>query len=97
MHKIDRKKYVSFDEVHAQDMKDPEYRKAYEALQPRYALISELIRLRNEKKMTQSELAKRLGMHQSAIARFETGVLNPSFDFVSRLTNALGMKLKIVR
>jgi ribosome-binding protein aMBF1 (putative translation factor) len=97
MHKIDRKKYVSFDEVHVQDMKDPEYRREYDALRPRYALISELVRLRNEKRITQKELAQRLGMHQSAIARFEAGVLNPSFDFVSRLTLALGMKLRIVK
>jgi ribosome-binding protein aMBF1 (putative translation factor) len=97
MHKIDRKKYVSFDEVHVQDMKDPEYKKGYEALRPRYALIGELVRLRNEKGLTQKELAQRLGMQQSAIARFEAGVLNPSFDFVSRLTTALGMRLRIVK
>jgi len=97
MVKIHGKKYVSLKEVHERDMRDPKYRKAYETLQPRLAIIRELIRLRVEKNMTQLEIAKKIGSHQSAIARFESGSYNPSFKFVQEFAVALGMRVQITK
>lgn len=95
---IKGKKYTNYLDIHNERYaNDPEYRKGYDALEVEYALYGELIRMRIEKKMTQKQLAKKLGTHQSSIARFEAGTYNPSFDFVKRLVSALGMRLKIVR
>jgi DNA-binding XRE family transcriptional regulator len=90
------KKFTTARELHERDMKDPEYRKAYEALEPSFALYEELIRARIEKKVTQKELAEKMGAHQSAIARFESGKTNPTLAFAARLAQALGVRIRIM-
>ncbi|MEK7114114.1 MAG: helix-turn-helix transcriptional regulator, partial [Patescibacteria group bacterium] len=50
---------------------------------------------RNKKGMTQAEIARRAGTTQSSIARFESGRTNPTLEFASRLSRALGAKLEI--
>ena len=43
------------------------------ALAPEYELISRIIKVRTEKKMTQKQLAEKIGTRQSNIARLECG------------------------
>ena len=50
-------------------------------------------RLRQEKGMTQTELAARLGTSQSAINRIEKGRQNLSLETLSRLSEALNKQL----
>ena len=76
-------------------LKNPEVRREYEKLRPRYELISQLISARMRKGFTQAQLAKRMGTKQSAIARVEGGDSNPSIAFLEKLTQALGSKLII--
>ena len=45
--------------------------------------------------MTQADVAKKMGTTKSSISRFESGNYNPSFDFLIRLSDALGKKLKV--
>jgi predicted transcriptional regulator len=72
-----------------------EVAKEYEKLQPRYEFISQLISKRQERGFTQSELAKKIGTKQSAIARLEAGNVNPSLIFLGKLAAALDMKLRV--
>ena len=58
-------------------------------------VISALTRKRIEKKLSQAEVAKRAKMHQSAIARFETGSESPTCETASRILAAVGAKIKI--
>lgn len=95
MIKINKKKFVSWREVDKQKMKSPEYRKLCMTLKPKFDLIRALVDARNEDKITQKELAKRLKTHQSAIARFESGTYSPSLTFTSKVATALGRKLKV--
>lgn len=81
--------------VRAELLKDPEVRKEYERLRPKYELISQLISARARKGLTQAQLAKKMGTKQSAIARVEGGNTNPSVDFLEKLSRALGSKLII--
>ena len=76
-------------------LSDPEVAREYEKLRPRYELISQLIGARLKKGLTQSQLAKKMGTKQSAIARVEGGNSNPSVAFLEKLTQALGSKLVI--
>lgn len=76
-------------------LKDPEVKKEYDKLTPRYAVVSGLIRARLEKGLTQKELATKIGTRQSAIARLETGNTNPSVDFLEKVATAMGYKLQI--
>jgi len=76
-------------------LQDPEVRKEYERLKPRYMLISQLIGARIKSGLTQEQLAKKVGTKQSAIARAESGSVNLSIGFLEKLTQALGSKLII--
>lgn len=78
-------------------MKDPEFRREYDALGPEFALIEALIEARTKKGMTQEEIAKKIGTKQSAISRFESGRMKTKIDFLYKLAEALGMKIQIVK
>ena len=87
--------YVLFEDMKREALRDSKFREAYDALAPKYALIRAMLDARNKKGMTQAEIARRAGTTQSAIARFETGRTNPTLDFATRLSSALGAKLEI--
>ncbi len=76
-------------------LKDPGFRKEYEALEPEYRLAAALIRLRLAKGLTQEDLAKRLNTKQESIARLESGGSLPSLSTVKRVADALDAELEI--
>ena len=55
-------------------------------------LAAQIRKLRLERGMTQVELAKRSGLSQTAISRFENGSLMPGQQGIERLAAALGVK-----
>jgi len=76
-------------------MKDPEFRKEYESLEPEYKLAAGLIRLRLAKGLTQAQLAALLNTKQESIARLESGSSLPSLSTVKRVAVALDAELEI--
>lgn len=76
-------------------MKDPEFRRHYDALGPEFIVIQMMIQKRREGRLSQAQLAKKIGTKQSAISRFEAGNGNPTVLFLYKMADALGMKLKI--
>jgi len=70
-------------------------RKAYIKLQPELQIIRKIALSRSKKGMTQRELAKKIGITQSVLARFETGKTNPTLSFLQKITSGLGLKLLI--
>ncbi|OGG11533.1 transcriptional regulator [Candidatus Gottesmanbacteria bacterium RBG_13_45_10] len=72
---------------------DREIKRAYDALAPEYAVIQAVIEKRLEKKMTQKELAQKVGTRQSAISRLESGGANPSVRFLQKIASAFGAQL----
>ncbi|MFA6552513.1 MAG: helix-turn-helix transcriptional regulator [Candidatus Paceibacterota bacterium] len=89
------KNYKNWDSLKEKFLKDKEIKTAYEALKPEYALIRAVIKRRLEQKMSQKELAKRLGTKQSAISRLESGKGNPTVSFLRDLAGVLGGSLEI--
>lgn len=59
------------------------------------ALMSTIIRRRQELGWSQRELAKRCGMPQSSIARMETGINFPRVDTLARVLRELGLILTV--
>lgn len=60
------------------------------------AITSELIKARNEHRITQQELEVLSGVRQPMIARIEKGRSLPTIDTLLRLLNPLGKTLAIV-
>ena len=60
-----------------------------------FDLISEIIKVRVENKITQKELSKLTGISQPNITRFEKNLHSASLSTTLKILNALGYKLKI--
>ena len=76
-------------------LKDPDFRKEYARVDEEFALIEALIRARTTARLTQEELARRLGTTQSAIARLEGGRVSPSVATLRRYAEATGTRLTV--
>ena len=76
-------------------LKDEEFRKEYETIQPEIDIIKALVDARNSLNLTQKELAERTGINQADISKIETGTRNPSLNLLKRLADGMGMTLKI--
>ncbi len=87
---------INHRDIHAADMaNDPAYREAYEALGPEFALVTALVAARSRAKLTQAELASRMGTTESAISRLESGRAKPSTRTLERYADATGHRLSI--
>ena len=84
-----------FDDFLEEQLKDPEFREEYRALQPEHAVIQAIIDARNEAGLTQKELAKRTGIAQGDISKLERGMANPSVKTLQRLAEGMDRVLKI--
>ena len=86
---------TKFNDFLAEQLKNPEFRREYEALQPEHAVIQAMIDARKETGLTQQELAKRTGIAQADISKLERGNANPSLKTLKRLAAGLGCTLKV--
>lgn len=93
---IGKRTFRNAADVHDKWMKDPEYRAEYEALEDEFRLIELMVALRQEKKLTQAQLAQKTGMKQAAVARLESGKASPSFKTLNRIAKALDKKIEFV-
>ena len=84
---------ISFEEMKNDLLKDNEFKNEYEKLKPRYEAIEQIIRARKEQNITQAELAKMVGTQKSNISRLESGNYNPTLDFLTKISEALGKNL----
>ena len=82
-------------DMHKKWMKEPKYRKAYEALEEEFVLASAVIEVRNRAGLTQEELARKMGTTQPVVARLERGRTRPSMRTLERLAEATGSHLLI--
>lgn len=82
-------------DLHKKWMRDPAYRKEYDALEEEFALMLEIAKARNRSGLSQAELARRMKTTQSTIARLESGRGLPSTRTLGRFAKATGHRLKI--
>jgi transcriptional regulator with XRE-family HTH domain len=82
-------------DLHKKWMKDPKYKRAYEALEEEFVLASAVIDARNRAGLTQQELARKMRTTQPVIARLESGRVRPSMRTLERLAAATGLRLLI--
>ena len=73
---------------------NPEYKAAYDALEPEFAIADALVKARTEAGMTQKDVAGRLGVSQPAVARMESGK-NVSIRAIARYARAIGRPITL--
>ena len=86
---------MTLKEYKTERMKNPEFAKAYEEIQPEMNVIRAIIDARISQNITQKELADRTGIAQTEISRLENGTRNPSIKLLQRLAEGMGMVLNI--
>jgi ribosome-binding protein aMBF1 (putative translation factor) len=86
---------IKINDLHKKWMKDPEYRKEYDALEEEFALAAAVAKARIRAGLSQVQLAKRMKTTQSTVARLESGRGKPSTRTLTRFAKATGHRLKI--
>ena len=86
---------TNFKDYLREQMKDPEFKKEYDALEVEYAIKQVMLDARKASGLTQKELADRTGIAQGDISKLENGTANPSLKTLKRLAAGMGMKIKI--
>ncbi len=84
-----------FNEFLSKQLKDENFKKEYDRLEPEFAIIQAMIDARRETGLTQKELSERTGIAQGDISKLENGNANPSLRTLQRLAEGMGMQLKV--
>lgn len=85
----------SAEQIAAEELRDPQVRREYERTAFANAVAIRIIRYRAEHGLSQTALARRVGMRQPAIARLEAGEHEPSLATLARLAQGLGIDFSI--
>lgn len=75
---------------------DVELKELWESSRMEYAVLGNLIKLRKEKGLSQSELAKMSGNKQQLISRIENNENSPTLKTICSILNALEYEIKLV-
>jgi predicted transcriptional regulator len=76
-------------------LEDEAFKKEWDSLELRYAVVEQLIKLRNAYDLSQTELAKKIGTTQAVISRIENGTVNVGIDFLAKVAKAFDKKIEI--
>lgn len=80
---------------HFELLSDPDYQQAYDGLQSEFLIAKALIEARTRAKLTQEQVADRMGTTQSVVARMESGRPLPSLKSVVRYASAVNSKIEL--
>lgn len=86
---------VPVEEAFAEWREDPDYVRAYDALEEEFTLAEAFIRARAQASLTQEQVAERMGTTQAVVARLESGRTKPSTRTLERFAEATGTRLRI--
>ena len=75
--------------------REPEFASAFEEEFDQLRLAREIRHARERKKISQTELAQRVGTKQPHIARLELGKALPRLDVLHKIAAALGLRLEV--
>lgn len=79
-----------------EQMKDPEFKKAWHDLDPEFGLLESMIKARERAGITQAELAERIGTKQPALSRLERGGFKKAtIETLKKIADALDAQLVI--
>ncbi|MBU4369896.1 helix-turn-helix domain-containing protein [Patescibacteria group bacterium] len=88
-------KAISFEDYLAKQLKNPKFKKYYDEYGKQLEIAYQILQLRKQKKMSQTELARKIGTKQSNIARMEIGQQNFTIDTLQKIAKAFNRELKV--
>lgn len=83
------------EQIAAEELRDPDVRREHERTALAHAVAMRLIRYRTEHGLSQTALARQLGLQQPAVARLEAGDHEPSLATLARLARGLGIDFSV--
>ena len=86
---------TKFNDYLDEQMKDPVFRKEWDALEPEFSIMQAMIDARKASGLTQKQLSERTGIAQADISKLESGNANPSLKTLQRLAAGMGMKVRV--
>ena len=86
---------MNYTELKKQLLSDPEVKAEYDALEPEYQFIRDMLACREELSLSQQGLADLTGIDRADISRIENGNANPSLKTMKRIASGLGKRLEI--
>ncbi|HCC60084.1 MAG: hypothetical protein A2402_01235 [Candidatus Staskawiczbacteria bacterium RIFOXYC1_FULL_37_43] len=89
------KKATDFQEILKKELRNPEFKKYYDEYGRQLEIAYQILKLRKKKKLSQAQLAKKIGTKQSNIARIESGQQNFSIDTLEKIAEALNCQLEV--
>ena len=93
--KVDGVELIDFGAIIKEEMKDPEFKKMVEMETKKLDTAIAINELRRRKKISQAQLAAKVGMKQSAIGRIESGEQNLTLETLFKIAHALGKELEV--
>ena len=86
---------TNYEDFKARLLTDPDVRQEYEALEPQFRLIKDILWRRSQLNLSQAQLAKLVGTRQPALSRLERGGGNITLSTLYRIASALDADLDI--
>lgn len=87
--------YKSWHDDLNEKLKDPEFRIGFEKAGERLAVAYAIAEMRHKARLSQKEVADKLMISQSAIARIEQGGQNLTIETLRKIAELFGKKVKI--
>lgn len=81
----------TFHDLLNKELKDPEFKREYDALEPEFAMIQAML----SSGMSREEIAEKAGIAEAELENIETGDTDPTLSTLQKLAEAMGMILKV--
>jgi len=86
---------ISFEDFLNEQLKNPEFRANWERTALARLVANQVIRYRIDHGLSQSALARQLGVSQAVVGRLELGEHEPKIATLSKLAKTLGLRFTI--
>jgi len=83
------------DEINKRLENDAELKKAYDCAQLEYEVLKQLVKMRKEMGLSQSDVAKKSGLTQQMVSRIETVGNSPTLRNFIKYVDSLGLEIKL--
>lgn len=90
---------MTYNQLEKKALGNAAVRAEYDALEPEFSLLRQMLRARQDQGLSQAEVARRMGTKAPAVTRLEssltTGKHSPSLETLRKYAEAVGHRLEV--